>query len=91
MGDQEGGPTVGQPAQGTDQVGDRRVVQRRRRLVEDQDRGVAQQRAGDAEPLPLAAGQFQPAVGEDGVVAVRESADEAVGPDRARRVDHRGA
>jgi hypothetical protein len=33
------------------------------RLVREQDRGLADQGAGDRDPLPLAAGQLLPAVG----------------------------
>ena len=43
-------------------------VERRRRLVEDQDRRVLQQRARDRQPLALAAGQPLAALADPGVV-----------------------
>ncbi len=56
------------------------------RLVEQQDGRVAQQHAGDADPLPLAAGEPDAVGAEDRVVAVRQRADERVGAGRAGRV-----
>ena len=47
-------------------------------LVEDQDRGVLQQRPGDREALALSAGQVRSAVGEQRVEAVGESGDHVV-------------
>ena len=46
-------------------------IQRRGRLVEDQDRRILQQRARDRDALLLAAGQFQAAFADRSVVAVR--------------------
>ena len=54
------------------------------RLVEDEDRRVAQQRAGDADALALAARQREPLRAEVGVVAQRQRADELVRRRRAR-------
>ena len=45
-------------------------VERRRRLVEDENRRVDEQRPRDGEALPLAAGEARAALAEDGVVAV---------------------
>ena len=44
----------------------RRRVERRGRLVEDDDRGVAQDRPGDRDPLALAAGEVVPAARRGG-------------------------
>ena len=46
---------------------------------EDEDGIVADQRAGDADALALAAGQGSAAVADHGVVAVGHAADEFVG------------
>ena len=48
-------------------------VQRRGRLVQDQDRRVLQEGAGDADALALAAGQLGAAVADHGVVAFRQA------------------
>ena len=62
VGDQDARPLL-------DQRVDRRLdgrlgdgIQRARRLVEDQQRRVLQQRPGDGDPLLLTAGELQPAV-----------------------------
>ena len=51
------------------------VVQRRRGLVEDQDRRVLQEHAGQRQALPLAAGQVLAALGHLGLVAARHGHD----------------
>ena len=53
-------------------------VQRAGRLVEHQDPRVAQQRAGDRQPLLLPAGEPVPAGADDGVVAVGQRGDQVV-------------
>ena len=53
-------------------------VERRRRLVEDQNRRVLQQRPGDAEPLALAARERGAGLGHERVVAVGQPLDERV-------------
>ena len=55
------------------------AVQRARRLVEDQDLRIAQQRARDRDPLSLTSRELHSAVAEHRVVAVRELGDEVVG------------
>ena len=47
-------------------------VDRRGRLVEDQDRRVLEERARDRDPLPLAAGQLRAALAEQRVVPLRQ-------------------
>jgi ATP-dependent Clp protease ATP-binding subunit ClpA len=48
-------------------------------VAEGQHRGVAHDRAGDRDPLPLAAGQQAAALPCRGVISLRERADEVVG------------
>ena len=62
-------------------------IERRGRLVEQQDRRVLQHRAGDGDALALAAGQLRPLLADAGVVAVGEAHDEIVGVGAARRLD----
>ena len=66
------------------------VVERARRLVEEQDRRVLQDRPGDRHALALAAGQARAAVADDRVVAVGQRADEVVRVGRPGRGDHLG-
>ena len=55
------------------------------RVVEDQDARVDHERARDREPLPLAAGERDPALADHRVVAVRQLLDELVRLRGARR------
>ncbi len=67
------------PAQrGVDLLLDARV-DRRRGVVEQQDRGIREERAGQRDPLPLTARQREALLADDGVVAERELHDEFVG------------
>src|SRR5580693_7723933 len=61
------------------------VVERARRLVEDEDARVGNQRTGDGDALPLAAGQAAAALSHDRVVAFRQFEDEVVGAGKLRR------
>ena len=58
-------------------------VERARRLVEQQDRRVAQDRARDRDALPLSARESRAALAEERVVALRQLAEELVGGGRA--------
>src|SRR5690349_13311177 len=53
-------------------------VQRGRRLVEDQDRRVFENRACDGDALSLAAGQHDAALADDRLVLLRQRGDETV-------------
>ena len=53
-------------------------VERAGRLVEDEHRRVAQDRAGDRDALLLAAGEAEAALADDGVVALRQRGDQLV-------------
>src|SRR5207237_7211376 len=55
-------------------------VERARRLVEDEDRRVAQDRPRDRDPLLLAAGEAVAALADDGVVALGQRRDHLVDP-----------
>ena len=55
-----------------------RGVDRGGGVVEDEDARVGQQRAGDRDPLALAAREREPALADPRVVAVRQLGDEAV-------------
>ena len=88
MGDDERGAALHQPVE-------RRLhqrlalrVERGGRLVEQQDRRVLQDGAGDGEALALAAGQRDAALAELGVVALRQGADEPVGGGERGRAAH---
>ena len=63
----------------------RRGVDGRRRVVEDEDARVDQERTGDRDALSLAARERDPALADDGLVAVRELLDELVCLRGARR------
>ena len=52
-------------------------VERAGGLVQDEDRWIAQQRAGDRDPLALAARETGPPLAQHGVVALRQRGDEA--------------
>ena len=53
-------------------------VDRGGRVVQHEDPRVDRERPGDREPLPLAARERDPALADDGVVAVGEAFDELV-------------
>ena len=58
-------------------------VERGRRLVENEDRGVAQDRPRDRDPLLLPAREPVAALADDGLVAVRQRRDQIVDLSRA--------
>ena len=64
-------------------------VERRGRLVEDQDARIADQRAGDGDALALAAREVGAALVDDRVVAVRQLEDELVRAGELGGGDHR--
>jgi len=62
-------------------------------FIEYENAGLGQQRPGDGKPLPLAAGELDPALSHDGVVLLRESLGEFVharGPARKQELFFRG-
>src|SRR5688572_31289374 len=54
-------------------------IERARRLVEQQDRRVAQDRTRDRDPLTLTPGEPRAALAKERVVAVRKPSNELVG------------
>ena len=54
-------------------------IERRGRLVEEQDRAGREDRAGDSQPLPLATGQADAPLAQEARVALRQPRDELVG------------
>ena len=70
VGDHEAGAVGAQGGHGVldEHLGPR--VDRARRLVEDEDRRVGQERSGDRHQLPLAGAEIAALVVDDGVVAV---------------------
>jgi hypothetical protein len=80
-------PALHEPFQGLDHKMFGLAVERSGRLVENQDRVVANDRAGDADPLPLAAGERETAFTDRAVVAVRHAGDELMGIGQFRRLD----
>jgi hypothetical protein len=85
---QDGGSAGHQPIQRGD---DQRLavgLDTARWLVEQQDVGVGQKRAGDADALLLPAGKTNAALADVGVVAARELHDELVGIRRFCGGDH---
>ena len=81
----EGGAALHQPVERL--LDDRLVlrVHRGQRLVEDQDRRIAEQRTGDGDALPLPAGELDAPFPDHGGVALRQPDDELVGVRGARR------
>ena len=57
-------------------------IDRRERLVQQQDRRIPQERAGNGDALALAAGEADAALADDGVVALRQAGNETVGVGR---------
>jgi len=53
-------------------------IERRRRLVEHEDRGVLEDRARDRDALLLAARELEPPLPDRRLVALRERGDERV-------------
>ena len=83
--DHEGGAAGEQPPERLLDLALGADVDRRGRLVEDQDPGVGEQRPREGDELTLAEREPRPALAELRLVAVLELEDEAVGADRLRR------
>ncbi|CAM5693919.1 hypothetical protein SFUMM280S_06782 [Streptomyces fumanus] len=80
VGDDQDGPAARGVRQRPDDVRLAAFVDGAGGLVQDQHRGVGQQRPGEGEPLALAAGQGGAAFAEDGPVTVGQSGDLVVHP-----------
>ena len=84
VGDQDGGAPGHQPLQRRLHLGLALGVEGAGGLVEQQDRRVLQERAGDGDPLALAAGEPRAGLADPGVVALGQGQDEVVRPRPAR-------
>ena len=84
MGDDDRRPAAHHGLVAVDDPALRFGVERRRRLVEHQDRRVRQKRARDRDPLPLAGRQRRAALADDRLEPLRQPFDEGVerGPPR---------
>ena len=60
-------------------------IESRGRFVEDHQLGIDDQRAGDGEALPLAAGEVGRAFLDPGLVTLRQTLDELLGASEPRR------
>ncbi len=90
VGDQQRRPATHDLSQRGMDLGLDPDVNRGRRVVQDQDGRVGQQGASQRDPLTLPAGEGEPLLTDDRVVAVREIADEAVRPGCPGRGHNRG-
>ena len=63
-------------------------VEGARRLVEDEDARIDDQRPGDGQPLALPAGKVRRAFVDVGLVAARQPVDELLGAGEPRRPHH---
>jgi hypothetical protein len=85
--DQQRGPAPHHPAQRLVDLGLHPRVHGGGGVVQHQDPGVGEQRAGQRDPLPLAAGQGEPLLADHGVVPLGQVGDELVGLGRPGRGD----
>ena len=88
VGDHEGRAPAHDLVEGGLQLAFGRRVEGRRRLVENQDRRVLEERAGDGQALALAARERAAALADDGVEAVRLAGDELDRLGAFERLDH---
>src|ERR1700758_3622635 len=63
-------------------------VERARRLIEDQDARITDQRAGDRQSLALTAGQIGGALLDSSFIAARQMFNELLGAGQTRSVDN---
>ena len=61
------------------------IVQRRRRLVEDEERGLFDESAGDGDSLPLPAAQLSSSITHRRIVAFGQTSSELVNVRHLRR------
>ena len=77
-----------QPLQCLDDVSLGFAVERRRRLIQNEYRGIADDGARDPDALPLTARECQTAIAHRGVVSLRHLVDEFVRVGQYRRPDN---
>ncbi len=83
-----GCPVLHQPVERLLHQALRLVVERTGRFVQQQDRRVFEDGAGDSDPLALTAAQVHAALADDALVLVREAHNEVVGISGAGGGDH---
>src|ERR1700722_12773963 len=64
------------------------IVEGARGLIENEDARLFVQRSSDADALPLAAGEPNPALADEGIISLRPALDEFGDLSLARRVAH---
>ena len=79
MSDEQDGPTAEQPYHGLAHGLGARRVEVGGRLVQDDERGVAEERPREGDPPDLPRGERPAAVTDDGLVAAGQPTNEAVG------------
>ena len=88
LGDDDDGGVGRVRLQGQPQAGVGGQVERRERVVEEVDLGLADQRPGDRQPLALTAGHVRAALLDAGLEAARHRPHEVVGLGDAQRLPH---
>src|SRR5690606_4512087 len=79
VGDEERRPSFHEDVEGLDDLVFGLDVDGAGRLVEDEDRRVLEEGAGEGDALALAAGELHPSLADEGVVPLGELDDEVVG------------
>ena len=79
MGDHNSGLAFDQPVQSIENQFFRRRIQPRARLIQNQDRRIANNGPGDGDPLALASGERHAPLADNRVVPFRHLLDELVG------------
>src|SRR6266850_2576178 len=87
VGDRNGGPTLHQPRQGLQHQLFRLGIERGGRFVQNEDWGIAYERARYADPLPLTTRERQSTLAHCAVVALGHLGDELAGVRLSRRLD----
>src|SRR5438105_15741236 len=85
MGDGDDGAARGQPFEGALNLLLRFRIQSRSRFIEQENRRIFQERAGDGQALLLSAGKKTAFVADDRLIAVRLRLDEIVRERGSRR------
>src|SRR2546423_12729846 len=86
MSDQQRGPSFYQPMQSFQNRMLGLRIERAGRFVQNQNRRIFQQSAGDRQSLPLSAGQSGAAFSDDSVIALRQRLNKIVSVGRASGV-----
>lgn len=90
MGDEQRGPPLTQVGNGPHHRGFRAAVQRRGRLVQDQQRGTGEEGRGDRDPLPFPARQPGAAFAKGRVDPIRQTGHHVEGTSPMQDVEQHG-